>query len=264
MATPDLPQAIAAAYAWHRALGSRWEDTDLGRFVVDPTRPKVWDANHVSRVTVGSRSGMDRLLGEMEARFAHCDHRIVATDPFTSPVVSARLVLDGYEELTPVVHLVLTGDVAARASPTLRFRPVRDESDWRELHDLVMADRAEGLSTGRNSGDEDVAGGLVQGFRNAVGPCLFFIAELDGAACGYASSVRCPDGDLGMVEDVFTLPQARGRGIAAAMIDHCVRHVRTRGAGPVFIGAHANDWPKALYARLGFEPVLVTRKYILK
>ena len=262
MASSDLTQAVAAAYAWHRALGSRWEDTELGRFVADPTRPAVWDANHVSRVTAGSRSAMDRLLDEMEARFAHCAHRLVATDPFTSPVVSARLFLEGYEEQTPVVHLVLAGDVVVRRSPPLRLRPVANDADWRDLHELVFADHAEGLTAGRTKATPEVTRGLVQGYRNTAGPCLFFIAELDGRACGYASSVRCPDGDLGMVEDVFTLPDARGRGIATAMIDHCVRHARAHGAGPVFIGAHADDWPKQLYARLGFEPVLVSRKFV--
>ena len=262
MGAQDLPRAIAAAYAWHRALGSHWEDTGLGRFVVDPTRPMVWDANHVSRVTASSTAEMDRLLEEMEARFAHCAHRVVATDPFTPPSVSARLMLESYDELTPVVHLVLTGDIATKTAPALRFRPVLDEADWRDLHELVLADRTEGLSTGRTSGDEDVTRGLVQGYRNATGPCLFFIAEREGAPCGYASAIRCPDGDLGMVEDVFTLPEVRGQGIATALIDHCVRHARAEGAGPVFIGAHANDWPKHLYARLGFRPVLVTRKQI--
>ena len=262
MAASNVPQAVAAAYAWHRALSSRWEDTPLGRFVADPSRPTVWDANHVSGVTAATRADLDRLLDEMEARFAHCAHRLVATDPFTPPAVSARLVLEGYEEQTPVVHLVLTGDVTRWQSPSLRFRPVENDSDWRDLHELVLADHTEGLTTGRTKATAEVTRGIVQGYRNTTGPCLFFIAEMDGRACGYASSVRCPDGDLGMVEDVFTLPDVRGRGIATAMIDHCVRHARARGAGPVFIGAHANDWPKGLYARLGFEPALVTRKYV--
>ncbi len=262
MASLEVIAAIAAAYAWHRALGSNWQDTDLARFVADPSRPNVWDANHVSRVTAASGPEIDRLLAEMEARYAHCAHRCVAVDPFTSPAVSARLVLEGFEELTPVVHLLLDADLVPRAAPSPAMRPIETDDDWRALHELVLADHTEGLRTGRTRATEDVTQGLVQGYRNTHGPCRYFIAEVDGVACGYAASIRCPDGDLGMVEDVFTLPDFRGRGIASGMIDHCVRHARARGAGPVFIGAHVNDWPKQLYARLGFEPLLITRKFV--
>jgi GNAT superfamily N-acetyltransferase len=65
-----------------------------------------------------------------------------------------------------------------------------------------------------------------------------------------------------MVEDLFTLPAARRRGLASAIIAHAVDYVRARGAAEVLIGAHVDDAPKRLYARLGFAPMCVTREYI--
>lgn len=65
-----------------------------------------------------------------------------------------------------------------------------------------------------------------------------------------------------MVEDLFTHPSFRGRGIATAMIARAIEHVRSQGAEEILIGALATDPPKRLYASLGFAPVCVTREYI--
>jgi hypothetical protein len=37
---------------------------------------------------------------------------------------------------------------------------------------------------------------------------------------------------------------------------------RPRGAGPVLIGARANDTPKQMYAALGFRPLCIQRSYV--
>jgi len=43
----DLRARIAEAYPWLRALGNRAIESPLGRFVVNPETPDVWDANHL-------------------------------------------------------------------------------------------------------------------------------------------------------------------------------------------------------------------------
>jgi GNAT superfamily N-acetyltransferase len=68
---------------------------------------------------------------------------------------------------------------------------------------------------------------------------------------------------IGMVEDLFTLPTHRRRGIASAIIARAVADLRRRGAGPILIGAHAGEEPKRLYAGLGFAPLCITRQYIV-
>jgi GNAT superfamily N-acetyltransferase len=62
------------------------------------------------------------------------------------------------------------------------------------------------------------------------------------------------DGATAQVEDVYTVPEERGRGHARALITHAVRLAADGGHEPTFIVADDRGWPKQLYARLGFEP----------
>jgi ribosomal protein S18 acetylase RimI-like enzyme len=88
-----------------------------------------------------------------------------------------------------------------------------------------------------------------------------WLAYVDGAARGM-SSVWDVDG-MGQVEDVFVEPAYRHRGIATALIHHCVADCRARGAGAVVIVADAADTPQTMYAAMGFHPVATKRRYVL-
>ena len=63
------------------------------------------------------------------------------------------------------------------------------------------------------------------------------------------------------MEDLFTVPAFRRRGVATALIAHAVGDARDRGAGPVLIGADPDDSPKHMYAAMGFRPLCVLRSY---
>jgi GNAT superfamily N-acetyltransferase len=63
------------------------------------------------------------------------------------------------------------------------------------------------------------------------------------------------DGTTAWVEDVYTAPEARGRGYARALVTHAVALATSGGSELTFIIADDDDWPKNLYARLGFRPV---------
>ncbi len=60
---------------------------------------------------------------------------------------------------------------------------------------------------------------------------------------------------------MFTHPDFRHRGLATALIDHCVADRRAHGAGPVVIVADPTDTPKRMYAALGFRPVAIKRSW---
>ena len=66
------------------------------------------------------------------------------------------------------------------------------------------------------------------------------------------------DGVVAQVEDVYTVPEARGRGHARRLVSAAAELARARGHELTFIVADDNDWPKQLYAKLGFEPVART------
>ena len=57
------------------------------------------------------------------------------------------------------------------------------------------------------------------------------------------------------VEDVYTVPEARGHGFARMLVTHATERARHAGGDLVFILADDDDWPKELYARIGFRPV---------
>ena len=103
---------------------------------------------------------------------------------------------------------------------------------------------------------------LLEGDLQAQCPPLrFWIARAEGSDCAFFSSWPGTNG-IGKVEDLFTLPEFRGRGIGTALIAHAVLDARERGAGPVLIGALTDDAPKHMYAGLGFRPLCVMREYL--
>jgi predicted GNAT family acetyltransferase len=65
-----------------------------------------------------------------------------------------------------------------------------------------------------------------------------------------------------MIEDLFTLPEARRRGIATAMIAAFADRLHAQGCHTIFLGALATEPPKHLYARLGFHPIALARSWV--
>ena len=81
----------------------------------------------------------------------------------------------------------------------------------------------------------------------------FFLGRVDGRPVSVCESYVI--GDVAQVEDVNTLEEFRGRGLASAIILAAAVSARARGADLVFLVAAEDDWPKELYRRLGFDAV---------
>jgi ribosomal protein S18 acetylase RimI-like enzyme len=62
-------------------------------------------------------------------------------------------------------------------------------------------------------------------------------------------------GGVAQVEDVVVLPAARGRGFGRAVVTAAIAAARTMELELLFIVADDDDWPKELYAKLGFQHV---------
>ena len=107
--------------------------------------------------------------------------------------------------------------------------------------------------------DEEVTSQMVATKRIKAPALRFWLARADQVDCAFLSSWPGANG-VGKVEDLFTHPDLRHRGIATALIVHCVSDVRERGAGPVLIGALPNDTPMHMYAGMGFRPFCVTHR----
>jgi ribosomal protein S18 acetylase RimI-like enzyme len=60
---------------------------------------------------------------------------------------------------------------------------------------------------------------------------------------------------IGEIDDVVTAMQYRRRGFARAVVEAATRASRRSGNRLTFLVADDEDWPKAMYARLGFEQI---------
>ena len=78
------------------------------------------------------------------------------------------------------------------------------------------------------------------------------------ARASMTGSPRCASyarGSMAQIEDVNTLEEFRNRGLGRAVVQRAADEARNGGAETVFLHALDDDWPKALYAKLGFDAI---------
>jgi RimJ/RimL family protein N-acetyltransferase/N-acetylglutamate synthase-like GNAT family acetyltransferase len=103
-------------------------------------------------------------------------------------------------------------------------------------------------------GDDEISSLLDDAKRlimRAV-PTRFFAAFADDEIAAYCE-VRS-DGAVAQIEDVNTLPRFRGRGLGRTVVQHAIDEAREAN-DLVYLEALADDWPRELYAKLGFDVV---------
>jgi len=64
-----------------------------------------------------------------------------------------------------------------------------------------------------------------------------------------------PEGRIGQVEDVVTVPRLRNRGHARAVVTAALEASRSAGHELTFLWADEGDWPMRLYERMGWDVV---------
>jgi GNAT superfamily N-acetyltransferase len=256
----DRLAQIAATYAFQQGFGQASEDTALARYVRNPAFADIWVANHVSLVRAQDAREIAEVLEHTERALGHCKHRMFIVDALTPPAFVARIALEGYTELSATLHMVLEGELRVPGS-SIDLRPVERDEDWEAFYRLLRANHLEKRVHGLQLAEE-ITRGVVAAHRAKAGAVQFFLAIVDGAPRAYGSSIVAPHG-MGIVEDLFTLPEYRKRGIATAVIAHAIAYARARGVRPMLIGAYADETPKTFYAALGFEPQCLTRQYLI-
>jgi GNAT superfamily N-acetyltransferase len=264
---PLGPRAARTEAAYYE-LGNRVEDGEFARFVSNPDTPNVWDNNCATRIRATTAEAVESLLTEMRRRYRANDRMVFKLDGFTPPAVEARMILEGYESDT-MVHLVLPAgtevrDISAAGRQGIEVRPVVGEDDWASVARLARADHVEAAATEHKEvWPQDVTDQMVTRKRQRADLLPFFLASVGGVDVGYGCAwPGPPEGAIGMVEDLFTAPAHRHRGVATALITHGVSYARAGGAGPVMIGAVAGDTPRLMYAAMGFRPTFTSRTYL--
>jgi GNAT superfamily N-acetyltransferase len=241
------------------ALGHETFEACGATFVRNRSYPLIYDANHVDAVTASTPDQIDRLLARVEREYVHTSHREFGLDFRTPPSFVSRLLLDGYERRDSLV-MVLEGDL--RTLPLdIEIRPVRTEADWRDYAALRELDWREHERRIKKAPEPAVGESLYSVARLKQPPVQYWLACLKGRPRAYFNSWAGIDG-VGQVEDLFTHPKFRHRGLATALIHHCVLECRRNGAGPVVIVADPTDTPKQMYAAMGFRPIAVYSHYL--
>lgn len=226
--TPDeLAHTLAEAYRWQRRLGNAQIAAAHCHIVANPSHPGVWDSNHADQVTAQTVSEIDGVFHAMGQHLGHTPWRVFHTDRFTPDAFVARLALQDFQERPATIQMVLHGDVTNRGT-AVKWHPVSSDADWDRLHQLVLADHTEGRRTSGLDISPEVSAGMVAGYRAKSPAYTFHLAIQGDEPVAYGARAAAPNG-AGMIEDLFTLPSARRRGIATAMIAAHVDELREAG-----------------------------------
>ncbi len=254
----DLPYQVGRTYADYLALGHEHVETPVGRVVRGDDTPRVYIANHLQTLTAETPEEALQALEVLEAELGHLNHRLVVTDPRTSPAVGAVLANAGHSPEATLQMVLPAGHPLSNAPRVgADIRPVTSDGDWVSLGRLMAEDHANRPEATRI--DAVTSAQMLATKRGKAPDVQFFIARCDGEDAAYFSSWPGSCG-LAMVENLATREVYRRRGLAGALVHQCVADARARAGGEpaVLIGADPDDWPKGYYARLGFRPTCLT------
>ena len=253
-----LARAAIAVDQAHEALGHRTFEAEGAVFVRNPALPDIHVANYCHSVRAATVAAADRLLTRADREFHDCPHRCFEIDPNTPSAFEECLVQHGYEA-REFVLMVLEGPLRGRPTP-VELELAASEESWAAADRLKRLDWAEARQKAGLAPLPRVGDRLALASRLKTPPDRKWLVHVDGAARGMSSTWQV-DG-LGQVEDVFVEPAYRHRGLATALIHHCVADCRAQGAGAVVIVADASDTPQHMYRAMGFRPVATKRRYV--
>jgi RimJ/RimL family protein N-acetyltransferase/ribosomal protein S18 acetylase RimI-like enzyme len=206
--------------------------------LVDSLR-EIYDLNYLRAERPAT---FDELAAEADPLLADCFHRRVIAE-VGGDKVAADALAAGWAS---VPHLVMAhGREPDRGVDTSMVREVS--------FDALLPARLE-ATLGEPWGDPEIAHLLDESKRRVMRAVelRFLAAFADGELAAYCE-VRS-DGRIAQIEDVNTLARFRGRGLGRAVVHAAVDEAR-RGHDLVFLEALEDDWPRLLYAKLGFDVV---------
>ena len=245
----ETGDALARTVAFERwlseATAERVDPTPHGRIYASPSFPRRYDSNFLWVLDTGPGVTAAALDAEVEGSLGDLEHRqVMVNDDDAGARMAPGFAALRYEASRLVVMRALR---EPDLEPVVPVREVRF-AEGRALFEESV--RREPSVT-----DGALLRSLVSWravLETRVG-ARFFVGEVDGAHAGGAE-LYVHEG-VAMVEDVFTLEEFQGRGVARAAVIAAVRAAREAGADLVFLHAAADGWPRQLYTKLGFDPI---------
>jgi GNAT superfamily N-acetyltransferase len=235
--------------AFHRELRERCstdvEPTGLGTAYLNVAFPEryssnlVWIERDLDGVEVDALADdADRALAAYELR-----HRHVEVDDDRNGRRLAVGLLDLGWSVESLIRMALRRPSEPRPSADVL------ETDFETARDVIEST----LRAQPYADSDEVVRQLTEWrgvLERAVG-ARFFVGLIAGEPVSVCEAYVI-DG-VAQVEDVNTLEAYRGRGLASAVVLAASCWARERGADVVHLIAAEDDWPKELYARLGFD-----------
>jgi GNAT superfamily N-acetyltransferase len=210
--------------------------------------PNVWSRNYLLATENLAGVTADELAAEAVRIMggAGLGHRKVElTDAETGDRLDARFRELGWKGECDVIMVVA--------------REPDQDSDTSVVEE-VTADElvpawTEGWGTDPDVLSEAVIAQLIENRRTLpdVVDTRFFAARVDGEIGSYCELYS--DGSIAQIENVFTLERFRNRGLARATVSHARAEAQRREHDLIFLIADRDDWPKKLYAKLGFDEI---------
>lgn len=247
--TPTDAQALARALEFEkrqrRRVCSLTAPHPLGEQFRDDARPHAWELNQLA-VSVADTDAptLVAALDEAQDGLAH-RRAVVHVAELGRRLAPAFTAMAGW---TVAHHLYFVLRRPRDREPEPGLAREADAATLEAVERLQMAEDHPA------AGDPEIVEQLL-GMRSALrgDDGRGFVGAIEGVdAC--CASLYC-FADEAQVEDVATLIEYRGRGLARAVCSLAIDSAIAGGASFVLIAADADDWPKRLYERLGFDPV---------
>jgi GNAT superfamily N-acetyltransferase len=243
--TAALAGGRAAALAFLRSLDDACAERVVpipgGHAVLDGRHPLLWDANHL-RVETSEAPDAEALAAAAERHLGALGFRAIGVHhPAVGNALAPPLLACGYRERHDL--LMLLGPALARpAEVPFAIEEVAGE--------IVSASRV--AAARELLGSEQVGRQLAS--RDALIATATDVRSL-AMLTGGTIAARCQlygAGATMQVENVYTDPAHRRRGLAAALVAHAAQEARDAGAAIVFLRTDASGSAQRLYRGVGF------------
>jgi GNAT superfamily N-acetyltransferase len=248
---PRLARAFAFERAMHSAIG-RTITGAWGQAFLSPDLDRCYDRNVLWAVDDAGGLSAAELDGHAERLLGGHDlpHRRLLLEPPARARLHHGLVARGYDASRHLFQLHAGPAATPDAVPGVEVVEVSI--------DAILAANDRYLQTDRDTPygrDARTRRHLIEHHRT-YGPAgaqerRFAVREGDDVVAWARLWTR---GAEAQVEDVICLAEYRGRGYGRAVVAAAARVALAKDPELLFIVADADDWPKELYARLGFAP----------
>jgi len=240
----DFDRAFAFQRWVLETSSTRTVDLPWGTAFFHDEYPLKYDANLAlldRPLGTSSVAAVDDVMEDLYAGFRHREIEVRSDED------AGRLAMGLAERGYAVEFLVV---MAHRRAPDRE--PAADqveEVDVATVRDLHME-----ITRRESWGKEPGIAEIMVAHRDALVASIdarIFTQRIDGQPAG--SCELYVHGDVAQIEDVGTLEEFRGKGVARNIVLRAVDEARAAGASLVFLFADGNDWPQHLYGRLGFD-----------